>query len=210
MIDAKGLDIVSERSLAIKSWTGALAEKYSQIDPSILAMTELELTDHFKPFPLDYFIRKRFWEMTKAHDPESGQLEITRLYDDLCSSSTFYDRILKNPYILSWILIPLEVHMDMFEEFFYTLLAKMRKEMVNLSLNDKTLGQFNKTLEYLANRVLGPVTQKIEQRSLNVTVDGNQAMKDVTNAEELDDKFKELKSKLKALPATVKNVEEPE
>lgn len=209
MSDNRELDLASRRNLAVASWTGLLAERYSQIHPDVLLMSEMELTDNFKPSPYDYHLRKRFWEMTKARGPDDPQIEISKLYDGICFASQFYERILKNHYILSWMLTPLEDHSAIFEEFFYTLFMKMRKEMLDMPISEKTLGHFNKTLENLGNRVLGPVIQKIEQKSMNVTVDAKDMMKEVGPAS-VEDHIKELKSKITALPATATNVETAE
>ena len=61
-----------------------------------------------------------------------------------------------------------------------------------------------------ANRAIGPVVQRIEQKSMNVNVDGNQAMREVMTPDQLEQKFNELKSRLVALPAEASKVDEPQ
>lgn len=198
--------IAEHRATAISSWGGVFLETYSKIEPSITLMSELELTDHFQPTPVEYRLRKRFWQMT--NDNSFGN--VTELVRGICSDTHFYNRLIKNPYKFSWILIPLETHQEMFDEFFHVLLKKMRKEAINLPLNEKTFASFVKILDSLANRSAGPVVQRIDQRSTNVNVDGNQVIRDVIDKDQMDQKLIELKNDLLALPAEAKTVNEPE
>lgn len=197
---------LSTRKEAVEQWGGAIAERFSQIEADILLMNELELATHFKPSPTDYYIRKSFWKVTK--EMESGaDVLVGDIYGGICTTQQFYDKILKNKYRTAWIFTPFEKSEEMFEEFFYAMFMKMRSEMLAMPITDKTIGPFVKLLESLANRVVGPVPHKIEQKSMNVNVAAE--MKDVTGAD-VEDKFTELRSKMEALPASAKNVENPE
>jgi len=196
---------ITAKSDAAQFCGGIFIEKISQIEPEVLIKNEIELEQFFTPNPNDYFIRKRIWELKTKGDP----IKVHEVYEGICNAPSFYDKM-DNKYRVCWLLTPMSSFQDMYEESFYFLFKKLKTELLNLPVNEKTAGHLIKALDMFANRAIGPVVQRIEQKSMNVNVDGNQAMREVMTPDQLEQKFNELKSRLVALPAEASKVDEPQ
>jgi hypothetical protein len=210
MIDIKDRPM---RDKAIELWGGAFGEVMATIDPLIASMPEAELEQHFRATPIDFFIRRRFWTVSEKYI-NSGLIEpeTQELYIGICKKQHFYQSILRNPYKVAWILQPVQAISDLIDESLYFAIKKVRDELLTMPTNEKTAGHIMKALEFFANRSkdLGPLLQKIEQKSMNVNLDGNRAMREALNPDDIDKRLKELKSQIVSLPEAATNVQEPE
>lgn len=168
MPEQNNLEAMSSRAAAIAVWEGSFGDKISKVDSEIYAMCEAELERKFTPTPTDFFLRKRFWELTEKAQASGVNNRVNELYDGICSRQNFYKNILRNDYKFCWILLPIKSHMDLIEESLYFALKKMRDELLTMQINEKTAGHFLKAIEYLSNRFMGPVVQKIESKNLNL------------------------------------------
>jgi len=197
------------RQQALDVWGNFLGKATSSVSEEIMTMTDIELCDHFNPTTTDFMLRKRFWEMTEsAHVTGENEMQPTALCKGICSTTYFYNRWLKNTYRVAWLLIPIRKHQDMIDEAFIFALNKVRNEILTMPVTEKSAPVILKALEYFTNRSLGPMLQKIEQRSMNVNVDGNQAIRDALTPEDLQNRLDELKSKM--ISAPMKDVNDPE
>jgi hypothetical protein len=206
----------SLREKAIATFNETFISRVRAIDPEISEMNEIELESHMSSklvpiTPKDFFIRKRFWELAEQN-VNTGMSDVctVRIYEGIMTKSHFQRQILRNPYKLAWILLPQSKHQDLIDESFYFTLRKVRNEILTMQVTEKSAPIILKALEFFANRSMGPMLQKIEQRSMNVTVDGNKAMREAINPEEMQAKFAELQAKLVSLPSTAVVVDEPE
>lgn len=201
MQDEKSLEPESMRTSAISVWHTGFAERVSRIDPAIYSMGEQELEQFFKPNPVDFFLRKRFWELSELNI-KSGlkDVSIMGIYDGICTRQNFYTNIIKKDHKLCWILLPIQRHIDLIEEGLYYALKKVRDELLTMPVNEKTAGHLLKALEFFANRALGPMIQRIEQKSMNMNVDGNKMINEAISAGDLVQRYEELKSKLLTAP----------
>lgn len=208
MSDVSEIDVQSSRSNAIPVWVGTFGQWVSKIDPDIFLMTERELESGFVVTQNDYFLRKRFWELTEKYlQIGKKDAELSEIFEGICKKQHFYKNVLGNPYRLSWLLIPVSLDKDKIEFGFYRSI-KEAMSVLDLPTNEKTAGPKLKALEFFANRHLGPVIQRIEQKSMNVNVDASRSVSGPIDQSELEQQMAELKSKFMALPAT--KVEEPE
>lgn len=201
---------MGEQSSALKHevascFTGIFCDKVNQISPEILAMDEAELQSHFKPTINDFFIRQRVFSLLRAQKSSGldGKIEVSKIFDGICTKTNFHSRLLINPYRHAWYLIPIAEDAKLMEEGFYSFLRKVREEFLTLPVNEKTAGPIMKALEFFANRHLGPTIQRIEQKSMNLNVTRNEKDVSSLNPEEMLKKYEELQSKLRTLPATV-------
>lgn len=188
-------------------WSGAVAK----IPDEVLLMSEEELETKFKQTSIDFWLRKRFWEITERNLSAgvTGTV-IKELSTGICTTAHIYIRVLTNPYRMAWIMTPIHKHMDMIDEGFNYLLKKVRTELLTMPITEKSAPVIMKALEFFANRALGPMLQKIEQKSLNVAIDGNQAMREALNPIDMQEKFAEVQKKLATMPLDIKVVNDPE
>lgn len=205
-------DEASSRDLATSLFGDYFLKAYEAVPDNIKIMQESELEEHRKPTSIDFGIRRRLWK--KVEDSKQFGIkgfQISELYRGICAKQLLYQNILNNPYRLMWILCPFQDMSDQIDEGLFIAIKRVKNELLALPVNEKTAGYILKALDWFANRssILGPITQQIEQRSMNVTVDGNKMMKEATNPEDLMQKYADLKAKIAELPPSVKMVNEP-
>lgn len=163
------------------------------IPDELLMMNEEELEHKFKPSNLDFMIRRRLWEKFR----EAGALGLSNIpnieiYRGICTDQNFYDRVLKNPEKLAWLIHPVQDPDEMLKEAYEFSLKKVR-EILRMPVDAKSAPAILKAAEFLTNRVKGPVVQRLETRNLNVSVDSEKPM---TN-DEISEKLLELQEKIK-------------
>lgn len=203
--------IIELKKEAIDFFEGVLVERFKEVPEEILTMPDMELTKNFKVSTVDFLLRRKISEMVgKAR--ASGvdvKLETIQVCNGICSRDYFYRRCLRNHFKLSWYFIPMESHDDLIADGFYHAIRRVRDEVLNMPLTDKTAPVILKALEFFANRHLGPMLQRIEQKNLNVNVDGTRAVTEAINPDQLMQKYEDLRAKLTA-PKEVKELNEPE
>lgn len=204
MTDTKELDTPSAREEALSTWNEFFNKKVEAIPTEVALMSERELEKHFRPTSIDFHLRKRFWEVsTRSINSGIKETETIEIYRGICSRQHFYELVLKNPYKLLWIIMPIQAHMDIIEEGFYYALKKVRDEILTMPVNEKTAGHIMKALDFFANRAIGPVVQRIEQKNMNLNVDGNSVTRDALTPDDLQKKLDELRAKALAAPVVV-------
>lgn len=193
----------------LNCFQGRFVETVLSSPKDILAMSEQELEQNFTPTTTDFIIRRNIH--IKAKQVMDGtlpdKLEPKDVYKDVCTKQNFY-RNITNHYRLAWYLIPIQDYSEMIEDSFFYGLKKVR-EILNMPVTEKSAPHIMKALEFFANRHLGPVVQKIEQKSMNMNVNKTISEREVIDPEEMMQKFAELKSKLATLPQAAVNVDEP-
>lgn len=209
MSDSNTVEIKAELATAVRSdieryFSGKFVDDVLKLPQDILALTEPELEKKFHPSTIDFLVRKNLHlKLKQARD--SGvieKLESREIYEGLCTKTNFYDRILVNQYKMAWLLIPIQAYEDLIEESFFHGLKKVR-EILDMPLTEKSAPHIMKALEFFTNRHLGPVIQRIEQKSMNVNFDGNKPGASSMSPDDIMVKYNELKSKLIDKPKDV-------
>jgi hypothetical protein len=198
------------RSEAVHYLGGRIREAADSIPPQILAMNEIELEEHFKPITADYLLRKNLWKLAEKAKNDNDTITISEWHKGICDAKMVYSIIAKNPYRLAWILMPIGQCDDLIEETFYVGIKRMRQILTEMPLTEKSAPSIIKAFEFFAVRHLGPVVQRIDQRTMSVNVDGNKAIREVVDQQDIMQKYDELKSRLTALPIEASKVEDPE
>lgn len=158
-------------------------------------MDEISLEEKFNPSPSDYGMRKNLWQKVKAAELSGIKLiETQEIFSHYYTKSNFFANVTKNPYRVAWLFLPLDSFQEQFEEILYRAIKKLRNEVNNLNVTEKNMGHFVKILEFLTNRTLGPMTQKIESKNLNVELTASEAQ----DPKALELKLYELKEKMLA------------
>lgn len=190
---------------AIAFFDNEFSKLYHEIPSDILSMNEAELQVFFKPTEVDFMLRKKLAKLVaEAKDKGHDRILLTSIYKDICSRQNFYRTILKNQYRMVWLLQPIHDFQELIEESFYFGLKRARNEILTMPITDKNINAFIKLLDLFANRALGPMVQRIEQKNLNMSLDG----RDVTDPSKLMEKYEELKSKLQPKLISIKDIDE--
>ena len=175
---------------------GVVAEAINRIDPLLLSQTDQELEEKFKLQNHDFILRKNFTDaINKVKDIPGTKIHPPELYKNACNRSNFYNFVIKNPYRLAWLIRPLEDETQIKSGFYLGL--KKAMEILQLPVDAKTAPVILKTLEFFTNRHLGPVIQRIEQKSMNLNVSREVVgQMDNFDPELMLQKYAEAKSKI--------------
>jgi hypothetical protein len=196
-------EIHASRISILELLSGDFKASLEAIPPEVLAMSEQELNEVRKPTSVDYFIRKKLWSMyDKCQAVGLKEISTKELYDGICSHHSFYERVMVSPHRLAWIFIRPNVYDELIDEAFYFGMKRMRDEVLTMPITEKTMGHFMKAIEFLANRALGPVIQRIESKNVNLSLTPTEAQ----DPHALEMKLLELKEKMLS-PRTVTHSE---
>lgn len=206
MEDAKDLE---SRVDNVDFFDGLLADRAAAIPPEVWHQNETELTSHFNVSTIDFLLRKRINKCIedRKNSGLKGHIPSIEIYRNICSAMNFY-YIIKNPYRVAWLFMPLKSADEMIEDGFYHAMRKVRDEILTMQVTEKTAPVIMKALEFFTNRHLGPMLQRLETKSLNVNVDAK--TRDVIDPEQMMERYNQVKSQLAALPIEASKVEEPE
>lgn len=190
---------------------GKFGDAIRNIGDDLWLMDESELEKNFSVSEIDFILRKRITEVLDEarKSPETKRIPHTKLYNGICTLQNFYGRVIKNPHRLVWLLKPLRDD-DIIKAGYYAS-VKRAMEIIAMPLDSKSASSILKALEFFANRHLGPVIQRIEQKSMNMNVTRT-VMEETMNLdpEIMLEKYAEAKSKIspKLVEASVDDEEE--
>lgn len=168
-------DSIEEEPQSVRAeLVSMLSERIQQyvfdIPDEVWALNELELEKEYSPTTVDFMLRKNIWRIFKENKKNGvSHIDAIQIYGGVCAKQSFFVG-LANHTRLAWILIEPQNLEAMIEESFLFGLRRMRHEVLTMSLNDKNIGHFLKAVEFLANRALGPMVQRIESKNLNLNV----------------------------------------
>lgn len=159
------------------------------------------------PTATDNYLRMRFWiEYEKAH-AEGRKMQLSAVYTGVCHRAYFYSRYLERPENVAWMLTPAKDYEDSLSE---ALLFSTNQIREILSTPHKTPeGKYDLKLmelkvkihKMIEDRKLGGVTQRTEQRNMNLNVSGIaspaqlQKLTEQNSMEDLDRRLKELRKR---------------
>lgn len=193
----------SVRDKAIALLDGIIVDKINALPEEILLMDEFELEQHFSRSPIDYFLRKKFWQVSlEAISAGRKFIHLTEVYEGHCSRRNFYN-IIKHPHRLAWLVTPIMSHAEIIEESFLYALKKVRNEILPMPVTEKTFPAFLKALEFLTLRHLGEVPVKSLNLHANLNKAQTEALDSAMDQGQLAAKYEELKAKLESRPRNV-------
>lgn len=85
-------------------WTQVIACK--PLKNALQAIHDCEEIKPYKPSEIDYLLRNRAWQLYEAFLLNQKSFQVTELIEGICSVQNFYQKIIKNPSRLNWILTP--------------------------------------------------------------------------------------------------------
>lgn len=182
-------------------FSGRFAEIAEAIPDETWCLSEMDLSNKIHPTPTDFLLRKNIITiLDKAQRSGSASLETKEIYNGICSRQWFYYNIMSNPLKIVWLLTPIQNAQDLLDESFYFCMKKVRDEVLTMPVTEKSAPIILKALEFFTNRSLGPVVQRIEQKSMNVNIDGGKSLQHLS-PDDVMKKYNELKSKIIEMPA---------
>lgn len=211
MSEESSNQLLAKKFWFIKHLTDNVRLAVETIPDHALSMDEYELEDKFTRKKEHFYLRKKFHKMLDELRGTDDLLSVSELVRDTTSKAWFYNVLLPNPYALAWLIIPVSEPDRFLEEAYTFAIQRLRKDILTLPANEKTAPIIMKALEFLAIRHLGPVVQKIEQKSLNMNFnkDVTQSASGAVDPEELMRRLTEVKSKLVEQKTVTLQLEEP-
>lgn len=181
---------------------GKFREAIKKLPSKYWDKTEFELNQMGRFTPIDVLIRKNFWEVVDhAQVTARKSIKTIEIYEGICTHQCFYE-IIRSELKLAWILNRPIANDLLLDEILSLGLQKLRNELLTLPVNEKTVPIFLRGVEFLANRVLGPVAQKVEAKSAHIDLSEkrkstkNSISNDYLNAENVLERYKNLREKI--------------
>ena len=138
--------------------------------PQLIGMPEHELRLRIRPTDCEDTLRLSFWaEYNRAQDAYT-KMNLTNVWEPVCSGPTFY-KIVAKPEMVAWICCPPQNYMRSMESYLNYGKENLSK-LLKMDLFDhlgrldtKRAQIFLKAYQLVENRVMGAVTQRIEQKT---------------------------------------------
>jgi len=153
-----------------------------------------------KPTPTDNRLRYSFWsEYERAVSLGHGKMYMTHVYGGVCTKEYFYDRYIRNPARLVWMLCPPTSYEVYVEEALNFGMAQLRKmlsydDFKNGVPNMKLMELKAKIVNMLDQRKHGLAIARTETKALNVNMTTKTMTEKVT-----EDTMKRLEADIKRL-----------
>lgn len=175
--------------------TPRLQEHVNNLPKELRNIDEDELLEVYTPTTTDRLARQNLWmEYNRAKSTKSNFVAV-RIYNGIMSSETFWDRFVKHPHKLAFIIIPPKGYQLMMTNLMDMYLQEMVK-ICNLPIVSKSgyvdgplVNSKIKAFSLIKEALYGAAVQ----RNINVNADISKA----TGKDDLDQKIAELEAKIK-------------
>jgi hypothetical protein len=139
--------------------------------PEWVGMGENEARKALKPNDTEDALRLSFWiEYNRVQDTGT-KFVMTNVYGPVCSLATFYENYVKRPKTIAWLIIPPQEYMRSLESYLNegkeTLGKILRMDVFDSKgkIDPRRAKIFLAAFQMVENRVMGAVTQRIEQKT---------------------------------------------
>jgi hypothetical protein len=182
----------------------AVREAVLRLPEEYLIMTENQLKKEAKPTRTDYALRVSFWREFDKIFWRDGKRKIVSLhvYAGICTDTYFYDRFLKNPRKVAWLVRPQQTYAKEME----AILARVTErlwEIVDIPIRDRKGNVSSRNADILLraaqmieNRVKGMAIQRIEEKSLRLNVTAKPGPQTIETVEAMEAKIRVLEAEL--------------
>lgn len=200
----------------VEYFNGSFAAAILAVPDHMLQMSEVELHNAARPTPADYRLRQNITDrIREAKALGKEQITQTSIYEGVVSRSAFQQYLLPNPIKVAWMIRPVVNHDAYYEAIMREGLKKLFDIMQSTDADPKYLPQILKLTEKAADRVLGPVVQRIQMhQKQEVTHSAKITSREVDPEDPiaLQAKVDEIQAKLdsaniKKLPAAVEDID---
>ncbi len=151
-------------------FSGELRASMEAIPLEILQMSTDDLEEKRIPTDYDYLLRKSMWKQIEIAQ-KNGISEISNVlvYGPVCSRQAF-DAVIKSPLRIAWLMIPPDHDVERMRGILGMSLGRLGRKMATMDINEKSLGNYLRAIEFLMNRVHGPVIQKVEAKHAHLNL----------------------------------------
>lgn len=190
---------------------GKLRDAVFGLPPDLVMCTEKELKEQFTPTSTDYSLRMSFWREYEAavRGGPGSTMAAAQVYHGICSDAYFYQKFLKDPVRVAWLIRPVQSYMS---EIKAILLKGTERLWELLNIDISYTDKFGKkqvcpkkasvlldAIKTVESRAQGMPIQRNESKSLAVTVAAADKKKpliiDATDSQ-IDQKIRELSAKV--------------
>lgn len=186
----------------------AVLRRVTEVPTELFTKTAEELADlmpNRRFSVLDYRVRQTFWREYERASQLMVPMNMQNVISGVCNRSHFMGRVLTDPVRVAFMLLPPTDYKVALEETLGTLVEKLR-QVADLPVHDedgkpnyKNIDIILKAFPHVDNRVKGGVTQRLETKSLTLSVQAEQSAPESVDA--IDVKLRELESKVTAGPS---------
>lgn len=198
-------ELRASRETAINLLPAKYFAYFSDLEPEVLGLTELELEEKFCRTPTDYSLRKRLWILVGECRDTGEKIDEVKWSSGICSSQYISQKLMLNKYRMAWLFTPLEPFQDTYENMFHQGLSKVSKFLSEREVNDDNLRDYLAFLRDFSSRVLGPIPRNINLKAahLHSSMPGPGDRKSLEKIEDVDKRLKELETSKKAVVGIV-------
>lgn len=83
-----------------------LRDAINNLDPDLAYLDETELKGRYNYTVLDERLRQAFWRSVEETNRTGKKIEVKKMLRGVCTEPTFYNKFLKNPLRIAWMLSP--------------------------------------------------------------------------------------------------------
>lgn len=200
-------DVVrNSRLTAINAMPTKFKGIFDALPPELLEMTEVELEAQFNRTSVDFQLRQRLWELVAQSEIESRKLTVDEWARGICDPAYIHQKILHSHFRLVWLFTPLLTGFDRYSEFFDIIMTKLRKDILDMKINDENRPAVIKLLENITNRTMGPVPKHISLKTQTIPAPPAPPVE----AKDVDARIQELEQQKLILEARPVGPESPE
>lgn len=200
-----------------------LQEKVAKLPQSLFDLSEQELKERIfaeeEPTQVHQLLRQGFWdEYDRCQRHKIPMMDTYRIIHGVCSLGYFNNRFLAEPLNMAWLIVAPTDYLKSMKELLQMGAAQFREILTmsnrngDGSPNTKLMDVKFKIIQHVDMRVKGAIIQRIDQRNINVNLDGEtKAGRDAAaeiarpvgelSMSEVDAKLKALEQKSLALSA---------
>jgi len=173
-----------------------LSKCIQDVPKELLDKSLIELEAEVKPSKMLKAVKVMFWREVNRAQMHNTVMVSANVWRGACHENTFYNRVLPNPKRMAWLLIPnMESELEL--KLLYDKGMERLEEIVNMDIRKQDRNEIDpkkaevimKAIKMIADRV-NPVTQKIEQKQLKVSISDSNTKKEVQH------KIEEMKKKI--------------
>lgn len=158
------------RETVLSLFDGRLRERMEAMAPELTEASQAEIEKMRKPNEIDYKLREKLWFLIEnAQKTRIPHIPTVRVFEGILTEQGFQLAI-ENPLRLAWMMLRPTEDRSKMRTVLTQLIQKIETEVLPRAITDDNMGNFLKLLEFLTNRVHGPVIQKIEAKHAHVNL----------------------------------------
>lgn len=187
---------------------GALRASVEKLPEDLTLMSERQLRHHIQPTNTDYSLRTSFWrEYERVVKMGGDKLTAASIFNGVCSDAYFYQKFIKDPFRVAWLVTPLQTYLKEIEavlvrgterlweiiEMDITYVDKHGDRQIDAKKASVVLD----AIKMVENRAKGLAVQRNETKSVSVHMSGPKRVSVTGSSDDtLEARIKELQERV--------------